>query len=266
MTDRIGLLGTGNIGCAVVEGLMSAPGPTPQVLVSPRNAAKAAGLAQRFGPVRVAAENQAVLDGSDTIVLALRPDAATDALRPLRFRPDHAVVSLIPLPVASVTPLVTPASVLIRALPLPTCARRLQAIPYWPAHAGVHDLLSRLGTPLAVSTEHALNVLWASTAMIAPFYALLERVARWSAAHGVEVSNAADYTASTFHALASLALTGEPQRFAGLAAEASTPGGLNQQVVSALEAGGVYDRIAAALDAVLARIEAAPRPGPRQLG
>jgi pyrroline-5-carboxylate reductase len=258
MPDAIGFIGIGNIASAVIEGLVTAPGPAPRILLSPRNTARSAALAARFETVGVAGDNQSVLDGSRTLFLSVRPQAVVEALHPLRFDPEHTIVSLIPLPLSTLAPLVGPARRVLRALLLPTCIQRLQAVPYWPETSEVHSLLERLGTPLPLREERELNVLWASTAIIAAFYALLGTVSDWSAGHGVAPATASDYTASMAHALARVALSGGTERFARLAAEAATPGGLNEQVVGMLRAGGAYADLRDALDAVLARISPQP--------
>jgi pyrroline-5-carboxylate reductase len=258
MRDAIGFIGVGSIAAAVVEGLVTAPGQAPKVLLSPRNKTKSAALAERFPTVTVAESNQTVLDGSGTVFLALRPQAVTEALRPLRFDPRHTIVSLIPLPLSALAPLVRPARGVLRALLLPTCTQRQQAVPHWPETPEVRDLLERLGAPLPLREEGELNVLWASTAIIAAFYTLLETVSEWSASHGVVPGTAADYTASMAHALARVALSGETDRFSRLATEAATPGGLNEQVVGVLRAHGTYVHVREAFDAVLARISPPP--------
>jgi len=53
-----GVLGVGAIGAAIVTGLCENVDEAPEVLLSPRNAGIAAGLAQRFATVDVAAGNQ----------------------------------------------------------------------------------------------------------------------------------------------------------------------------------------------------------------
>jgi pyrroline-5-carboxylate reductase len=258
MHGAIGFIGVGNIATAVVEGLVTAPGQAPHILLSPRNTAKSAALAERFATVTVAESNQAVLDGSRTVFLSVRPQAVPEVLRPLRFDSRHAIVSLIPLPLSTLGPLVSPARRAVRALVLPTCIQRLQAVPYWPETPEVQTLLERLGTPLPLREECQLDVLWASTAIISAFYALLDTVSQWSAAHGVAPSVAADYTASMAYALARVALSGGTDRFSRLATEAATPGGLNEQVVGVLRAGGTYVHVREALDTVLARISPPP--------
>lgn len=258
MPDTIGFIGVGNIASAVIEGLVTASEPVPQVLLSPRNATKSAALAERFATVAVARDNQAVLDGSRIVFLAVRPQAVAEALRPLRFDARHMIVSLVPLPLPALAPLVGPATHALRALLLPTCTQRLQAVPYWPDTPGIRGVLERLGPPLLLRDEHELNVLWASTATISTFYAMLETIGGWSAGHGVLPATATEYTAGMAHALARLALSGGTDRFARLSAEAATPGGLNEQVLGLLRAGGSCAHLLEALDAVLARITTPP--------
>lgn len=258
MLDRIGFVGIGNIASAVIEAVVTTPGQAPHVLLSPRNTAKSAALAKRFPTVTVSESNQAVLDGCGTVILSLRPQVVAEVLRPLRFGVHHTVVSLIPVPVSTLTPLLGPARRVLRALLLPTCVQRLQSVPYWPETPDVHGLLESLGPPLPLGEERELDILWASTAVISAFYVFLETVSTWMTERGVAPATAVEYLASMGHALGRLALSGGADRFARLAAEAATPGGLNEQVVGMLRAGGTYADLREALDAVLARIAPSP--------
>src|SRR5262245_12682027 len=92
---KLGFVGTGAITAAIVTGLTADGASGDTILVSPRNADIAAGLAGKFPNVTVAASNQMVLDGSDVVMLAVRPQVAAEVLSELRFRPDHHVVSLM---------------------------------------------------------------------------------------------------------------------------------------------------------------------------
>ena len=64
---RLGFVGTGTIAAAMVEGLGGG------AVLSPRGAVVAADLSRRFPGVTVADSNQAVLDQSDMVVLAMWP-------------------------------------------------------------------------------------------------------------------------------------------------------------------------------------------------
>ena len=80
-----GVLGVGALASAIVTGVCDGVEDPPGVVLSPRNAATA-GLAARFPSVTIAADNQAVVDGSQTVVVCLRR-ADADLLGDLVWRP-----------------------------------------------------------------------------------------------------------------------------------------------------------------------------------
>ncbi len=251
----LGFIGTGNIASAVVTGLCAAPAPPGKVLVSPRGAEKALALAAAFPAVEVAPDNQAVVDGSATVVLALRPQDAKQALAPLRFRAEQRVISLLALtPIETARELVAPAGAIIRALPLPSCAERLGPIVVYPGEPWAMAFFAPIGTPLAAAEERELNVLWALTALIAPYFALIAAGAGWAANAGVAAPTAGTYLATMFHALSTLAVRAPDGDFEALTAEAMTPGGLNEQALKEIRAAGGFEAFLAALDAILARL------------
>ena len=73
---KIGFIGTGAITTAMVEGLCKTENPPSDIVVSPRNKKKAEKLAARFDNVRIAGDNQVVVDECDCIVLAVVPQIA----------------------------------------------------------------------------------------------------------------------------------------------------------------------------------------------
>src|SRR3546814_20031081 len=115
---RLGLIGTGTIAAAIVEGL-ALSGNEP-ILLSPRNADIAADLASRFSHVGVASDNQAVIDDSDLVLLAVRPQIAYAVLGPLRFRPDPRILRLLaPVSLARVREWTAPPGPVVRPGPPP---------------------------------------------------------------------------------------------------------------------------------------------------
>src|SRR3546814_14762740 len=104
MTDstpaRLGFIGTGTIAAAIVEGL-ALSGEEP-ILLSPRNADIAARLSDRFSHVGVANDNQAVLDQSHLVLLAVPPQTADSVPENLNFLPDHR--TFIPIPTVTHPP------------------------------------------------------------------------------------------------------------------------------------------------------------------
>ncbi len=253
---RLGFVGTGNITAAMVTGFCTATEKPTRVLVSPRNAGTAARLAAAFpGIVEVASDNQAVLDGSDWVVLAVRPPISREVIGGLRFRPDHRVVSVIAtLGPAELARLAAPAVRVVRANPLPTVAGHVGPIPLCPDDAETAALFGRIGTVVAVAQAAEFDRLIATTSLISTFFKLEDVAAGWLTDQGVASAQGRRFIAAMFHALARQA-DGCDEDFAAMSAEAATPGGLNEQVVRELTEAGSFDPIGPSLDRILTRIE-----------
>lgn len=262
---RLGFVGTGKITAAVVTGLCEAGAPPP-ITLSPRGAETARALAMSYpGAVRVAASNQEVVDDGNVVVLALRPSQVEEVLRGLRFRAGQLVLSFVAtVPAARLRPLVAPASRVVRACPLPSVARRQGPVLVTPPDATVRELFARIGTPVEVEDERAFEVLWATTAMIAPYYALCGEVAAWAAAAGVRPEVATAYVATMFQGLGVLGDRAIQEGHSALIAEAQTRGGLNEQALDQLRNAGTCEAVRDALDAVLVRLGGTPPPRPSQ--
>ncbi len=252
----LGFIGVGTIASAIVTGLRAAGNDEPIVL-SPRNAEAAADLAGRFDGVRVASGNQAVLDASDVVVLAVRPQIAADVLRDLSFRPDHHVLSLIAtVSLDDLKSLTAPAATVTRAVPLPSVARRQGPTAVYPPHAPIKALFDSLGVAVALDSEAEFDAFTAASAVMSSYFAVADTVAGWMARHGVAPANARAYVGQMFEGLSGTAAAAPESGFSVLAEEHQTRGGLNEQVLKSITEGGVLAGLDDALDAVLARLSA----------
>src|SRR5262249_54450121 len=116
MSAKLGFLGTGAITSAMVTGLKASREEPRAILLSPRNAAVAAALADRFDNVSVAPSNQELVEECETIVIAVRPQIAQEVLAGLRFPSGANVISLVSgLPVRRLAALTAPATRISRA-------------------------------------------------------------------------------------------------------------------------------------------------------
>ena len=252
---RLGFIGTGTIATALVEGLCTSGTPGLHILLSPRNAAKAARLAAMFSQVVIAETNQAVIQGCDTVILALRPQVAVSLLRELQFPSDRKIISLIAVtPLTVLKDITVPAREVCRALPLPSAAQHNGPIVIYPDHAYAGDIFSRVGRLFPVADEKNLELLWTLTALISPYYAMLETASNWAAAAGIEEQTARTYTAAMFFALSQQAMDISEKNFSDLVKEAATPGGLNEQALEVIRSKGAYDAFRTALDSIAARL------------
>lgn len=252
---KLGFIGTGEITVAMVTGFCTAQHRVDRIYLSPRTAEKAAMLAERFSAVEVASGNQAVVDRSDWVVLAVRPQVAHEVIAPLEFRAGQGVVTMIAdLPLATVAELVAPAEALAQVVPLPPVARRLGPTAICPPSPPVAELFGRIGTPVEVESAARIDAFWAATALMAPFYALLGKSADWLFEQGVPRPAAKRYIGTMFHALSVVAQESGTEGFGRLTARSRTPGGLNEQAWRGLDGAGWYDAVAGVLDVIRARL------------
>jgi len=248
---RVGFVGVGTIVEALITGLCASGEQRANLLLSPRNERIASRLAQRLPFAKVAADNQAVLDGSDIVFLGVTPQVALDVITSLKFRPDHCVVSLIStFQVAKLRTLVAPAQVIVRAAPLPAVARRMGALVIYPPVPQVVALLDGLGQLVQLESEAQLEAFWVTTALMSSYFGLLDEVVAWLRNQNVEEAVARSYVAATFNSLGSTAQARPADGFAKLVSDHSTPGGLNEQAFRELKAAGWTTRISEVLDLI----------------
>lgn len=249
-----GIVGVGAIAAAIVTGLCEQVRDAPAILLSPRNASRAADLASRFPTVRVARSNQEVIDGSSVLLLCIRPQDAKSVLSGLKFSSQQPIISMLAgISIEALQELVAPAQDIARAIPLPSVAAREGATPIFPATAAARALFDRLGSSIEIPNAVAFEATSASTATIAAHFAYLNSICRWLIAHGVSEAAARSQVAATFAGLARQ-LRDEAPDFAELARDHATRGGTNEQFLGALEQARVFDAVDTGLNGVLDRL------------
>jgi pyrroline-5-carboxylate reductase len=253
---KIGFLGTGTITSAMVTGL-NAANRRDAIRLSPRNAIVAAELAASFPEVTIAASNQQVLDESDVVVIAVRPQIAREVLSELRFRGDHHVISLVSgFPVRRLSELVAPATRITRAVPLPAMAKRRSPTAIFPPDPIAVELFGAVGAAFEVASESEFDALCVATATMASYFAFADTAAAWLARHGIAQLQARDYVTQIFSGLTDTAREAPERDFQTLAREHATKGGTNEQVLASLNQHGVFEHFSDALDAILRRVTA----------
>jgi pyrroline-5-carboxylate reductase len=248
-TMSLGFIGTGTLAAAIVEGLAGG-----DILVSPRGAAFAADLASRFAGVKVAPNNQAVVDGSETVILSVRPQIAEEVVRALCFRPGQRVISLIAATkIDSLRDWIGIDLPITRAIPLTFVAARRGVTPIFPPDLQVAALFDRLGTSVLCQTPEEFDLLAISSALMGSYFGLLETAQGWLSSQGLSEAASRTYLAGLFASLGAAAETSTAD-FATLRDEYSTKGGLNEQMFRVFSEKGGTAALTLALDAVLARV------------
>lgn len=253
---KIGFIGTGKIAGAITEGLCLSDVDDLCIYLSPRNSVGSRQLETKYDNVFRLKSNQDVIDASDIVFLALRPDHFEVSVRQLNFTKDHHVISLIPTTsVQMLTKFVVPAIEVSRAIPLPTVVNQNCPIPVYNANDLVLRLFENIGQPLVVDDERQLNSLWALTGLITPYYDLMDELTQWTVANGVDTHTASQYIADLFQSLSFAAQQSSPIDFGELSSHAATPKGLNEQAGKEIKENGSHEAYKSAASNLLRRFE-----------
>lgn len=256
VAKSIGFVGTGAISEDMVKGLLREPSAVQEVHLSPRNAEIAARLASEFSAVRIAPDNQAVVDRSEVAVLAIRPQIAEDVIRQLRFRAGQPVISVVAATQRdSLLEWIDADVHLVQAVPLPFVADRQGVTAIFPPDPAVAALFNTLGSAVECESRKEYDLLAAASALMSTYFGMMEMASTWLEANGLDAKKAGAFLAPLFESLARRANAPGVHAFTELSSEFATKGGLNEQVLVDFETAGARGALHRALDRVFARIE-----------
>jgi pyrroline-5-carboxylate reductase len=239
----------------MATGMLGSALDVAQITVSPRNAEIAARLAARSALVQVAADNQGVVDTSDVLFLAIRPQIAEEVIRSLRFRRGQSVVSVIAATDrARLEGWIDQPVAVTQAIPLPFVADRAGVTAVFPPNTDVARIFSAIGSAVECETREEYDLLAAASSLMGTYFGMLDRTTGWLAQQGMPADKARAYLAPLFLSLAQTAVKHHEMPLEDLRQEFSTKGGLNEQVFKDFDQKGGTQALTAALDHVLARI------------
>ncbi|WP_229795630.1 NAD(P)-binding domain-containing protein, partial [Saccharothrix coeruleofusca] len=217
------------IGRAIVTGLCDGEG-SPEVYLSPRGARTAAELSERYDGVRVCADNQAVVDRSELVVIAVRRQDRHEALAGVRVDGDRVVVNVM----AGVAnddlrrTLATDVPV-VRAIPLPAVRERRSVTVTCPSHPVVDPFFEQLGGVLPVADEAVFDVFSALTGTLTTHYSYLATLTSWAVGHGIASDDADSYVRGLFQGVGR-SLSETTRSLSQLANDHETPNGSNERI------------------------------------
>lgn len=251
---RLGFIGAGHITAIVVERLVTTATVAPEgIIVSNRNPVKADNLHRRFD-VHAAADNAEVVRRSDTVLIAVPPQAVARVVAELDadlFTAGPLVVSLAAgIPLAAYRPWGADLPV-ARCIPTPpsrigcgVVALALNARAAADRRQALLNLLTPLGEVFLLEERHLDTVTALSSP--APVYLFFQALVDGAMRCGLDRDRAVHIAARTISG--SLALWRHAEAApADLIAQASTPGGVSAESLFVLEKHGLREAVADAL-------------------
>jgi len=261
--SRVCILGAGNMGRALIGGLLRGGWPPEQLAAGESQLAARDAVARDFG-ISAAADNRAALAGASIVVLAVKPQEVAAVLRPLAE--ELAALRPLLLSVAAGVRLAALEALCGGAVPV------IRAMPNGPARLGAgatgvfapasvggeqravaERVLQALGEVFWVPAEELLDVVTAlSGSGPAYFFLLAELMAEAGAELGLESRMAQRLAVATLYGAGLLARSGNGN-LARLRQEVTSTGGTTEAALRALEAADLRATVRAALNAATQR-------------
>lgn len=255
---RLGFIGTGVITEAIITGLLRSDIHLTELVVSRRNQVVSARLAALSDLVRICDDNQAIVEASDLLFLAVRPQDARAVLSPLRFADQQHVCSLIAtLPAETLQDWIGTRTRIFRSIPLPAVAEQCGVTAIFPHDDVGQEIFSQLGTVVSARTIDEFDAFATASALMATYFGILDSAAEWLVSNCIERENAQNYLNGIFLGLANTSATSGAKAYETLRTEHSTPGGLNKQMFDVFATSGGTDALNKAMTDVMKRVHEA---------
>lgn len=252
-SDRIGFLGVGHLARCLIAGLLKSGMPAERLMLSPRGQARA--VAAENG-IEIAASNEALVDSCATVILAVRPAHACEAVRGLPWQKGQTLISACAgVPIAELSALAT----LVRVVRImPVTAAEIGASPTvcFPATPEVTDLIAGLGPVIPLQAEVDFEVATVSAAVYGWAQKLIQVSANWSASKGLSPQAARQLSAGIFSAAGQIVAASE-EPMEQLIEHLATPGGITELGLNHLDEKQVGEAWEDACDLVLDRLTGA---------
>ena len=252
---NIGFIGTGVITEAIINGIIKSRYSTSNIFISLRSETVSTRLARQSSKISIVENNQDIIDQSDLVILAVRPEQAGEVITRLKFE-DHAqIISLIAtLQIEQIRKWTSQTANICRAVPLPSVADHNGITTVFPPNKRAEDLFGHLGQVVPLQTLEAFDAFVTVGATMGLYFDTLETASQWLSEQGTEYKEARRFLTALFYGLAETAMKTSNLTFSELRTGHSTPGGLNQQVFEDFRAAGGQDALVKALNSLQARI------------
>jgi pyrroline-5-carboxylate reductase len=263
MTKRIAFLGAGNMGRALIGGLLRS-GARPELLsVGERLPAAREALVRELG-ITATDDNRAAIAGAAVVVLAVKPQEAGAVLAPLGGALAAAQTLLVSVAagvrIAALESWCGPGVSVVRAMPnrpalIGAGATGLYAPPAvgTSARRAAEEVLRAVGEIAWVAHEEALDVVTAlSGSGPAYFFLLAELMSEAARELGLDGDTARRLSTATLYGSGLLARTADGD-FARLRAEVTSSGGTTEAATRVLETARLREAVRQALGAAAQR-------------
>ena len=253
---RLGFIGTGKIASSVITGICNSSIIYENIIISPRNRKIANNLKKRFKKIKIAKNNQEIINSSDWVFLSVTPTVGEKIIKDLKFRSNQKVISFIStITLSQLKKMIKKKVDIVRAIPLPPISLKEGPVPICPPNKKVKAFFDKLGSTVEIKNEKLSINFWSTSGMMASYYNMLDTMSVWLNKRGVKKLDAQKYVTSLFLALSKDAVINSNKDLKLLIKDSQTPRGLNEQGLKEMIKKDVYKSITSTLNSIYKRLD-----------
>ena len=253
---RLGFIGTGKIASSVITGICNSSIIYENIIISPRNRKIANNLKKRFKKIKIAKNNQEIINNSDWVFLSVTPTVGEKIIKDLKFRSNQKVISFIStITLSQLKKMIKKKIDIVRAIPLPPISLKEGPVPICPPNKKVKAFFNKLGSTVEIKNEKLSINFWSTSGLMASYYNMLDTISVWLNKKGVKKLDAQKYVTSLFLALSKDAVINSTKDLKLLIKESQTPKGLNEQGLKEMIKKDVYKSVISTLNRIHKRLD-----------
>ena len=253
---RLGFIGTGKIASSVITGICNSSIIYKNIIVSPRNKKIANNLKKKFKKIKIAKNNQEIINNSDWVFLSVTPTVGEKIIKDLKFRSNQKVISFIStITLSQLKKMIKKKIDIVRAIPLPPISLKEGPVPICPPNKKVKAFFNKLGSTVEIKNEKLSINFWSTSGLMASYYNMLDSISVWLNKRGVKKLDAQKYVTSLFLALSKDAVINSTKDLKLLIKESQTPKGLNEQGLKEMIKKDVYKSVVSTLNSIHKRLD-----------
>jgi pyrroline-5-carboxylate reductase len=253
---RLGFIGTGKIASSVITGICNSSIIYKNIIVSPRNKKIANNLKKKFKKIKIAKNNQEIINNSDWVFLSVTPTVGQKIIKDLKFRSNQKVISFIStITLSQLKKMIKKKIDIVRAIPLPPISLKEGPVPICPPNKKIKAFFNKLGSTVEIKNEKLSINFWSTSGLMASYYNMLDTISVWLNKKGVKKLDAQKYVTLLFLALSKDAVINSTKDLKLLIKESQTPKGLNEQGLKEMIEKDVYKSVVSTLNSIHKRLD-----------